>query len=198
MPLDTIKLVSACEELFGPMSMDGEANLRLLATKLDQDEDSEIADVRRKAYALATVHRECGPDFKIRSESGAAQYFAKYEPDTKIGDALGNTAPGDGYLYRGRGYVQLTGRRNYRQFSARLSVDLLSNPDLALDPDHAYRILSMGMTRGLFTGVGFSRFISDQICDYVQARKIINGTDHAETIAEDAVKFERAWRESSV
>ena len=195
MPLNTITLVQAYEDLFQPLSMDAAANLRVLAGMLSGD--SAMADIRRQAYALATVHRECGPDFKPRAEEGPAAYFARYEPSTETGRILGNSAPGDGYLFRGRGYVQLTGRRNYFRFGQLLKLDLVNAPDTALKTDIAYRILSDGMTKGLFTGLGFWRFIHDGECDYVQARRIINGLDHAEEIAAAAIKFEQALKEAS-
>jgi predicted chitinase len=54
---------------------------------------------------------------------------------------LGNTQPGDGPRYKGRGYLQLTGRANYRYYGQKLGVDLERNPDLALRPDVAARVL---------------------------------------------------------
>lgn len=48
----------------------------------------------------------------------------------------GDEASGDGYLYRGRGPPQLTFRGNYRQCGNGIGVDLVSNPDLLLDPTH--------------------------------------------------------------
>ncbi|MEB3198215.1 MAG: peptidoglycan-binding protein [Candidatus Sericytochromatia bacterium] len=54
---------------------------------------------------------------------------------------LGNTQPGDGPRYKGRGYLQLTGRANYRHYGRLLGVDLEGSPDLALRPDIAARIL---------------------------------------------------------
>lgn len=69
-------------------------------------------------------------------------------------------------------------------------IDLVSNPDLALKPDIAYRIMLIGMNKGLFTGKKLSDYITDKNADYINARKIINGNDRAELIAGYATDFE--------
>ncbi|GAA4015767.1 glycoside hydrolase family 19 protein [Deinococcus rubellus] len=50
---------------------------------------------------------------------------------------LGNTQTGDGYRYRGRGWIMTTGRYNYRVFGQKIGVNLEQNPDRAADPDVA-------------------------------------------------------------
>jgi putative chitinase len=54
---------------------------------------------------------------------------------------MGNNSPGDGYRYRGRGYIQLTGKENYQRVGKAIRVDLVSNPDLANDPKVATKVL---------------------------------------------------------
>lgn len=170
------------------------ANLGALAERLDAD--PAMTDLRWKAYCLATVFRECGPNFLPIVEAGTPQYFAKYDPGTPLGRQLGNTQPGDGSRFKGRGYVQITGRANYQKFGSRLSLDLVADPDQCLDPDVAYRVMSEGMIHGLFTGKGLPRFINETGCDYLDARRIINGLDHAQEIADHAAMFESAWKEA--
>ena len=57
-----------------------------------------------------------------------------YGKDTKIGQSMGNTEEGDGYKYRGRGYIQITGKNNYKKIGNELNLDLVNKPDLLNDP----------------------------------------------------------------
>ena len=97
-----------------------------------------------------------------------------------------------GTTYYGRGFVQLTWETNYRKASAVVGVDLVADPDRALELPIAAAILFDGMLTGWFTGKKLADFIHDGVCNYRDARRIINGTDRAETIAGYAVSFERA------
>ncbi len=62
---------------------------------------------------------------------------------------VGNTQPGDGAKFRGRGFIGLTGRANYQLFGKQLGIenDLLNNPDMANNPDVAARILAAYLKR---------------------------------------------------
>jgi hypothetical protein len=155
--------------------------------------DPDIPDIRWAAYMLATVQHECANTWKPIVERGTPEYCRKYDPGTKLGTALGNTQPGDGYRFRGRGYVQITGRTNYARLGRMIGRgdDLVRTPELATDHDIAYRIMSVGMRAGAFTGKKLSDYISAGKCDYKNARRIINGVDRADLIAGYAAKFER-------
>src|SRR4051812_12019385 len=90
--------------------------------------------------AIATIGTEV-PSFLPINEYGGDSYFTKmYEGRKDLG-----TQTGDGARYHGRGYIQLTGRANYRAYGEKLGVPLEQNPDLALQPDVAARVLARYM-----------------------------------------------------
>ncbi|MFL6290320.1 MAG: hypothetical protein ACJ759_05435 [Thermoanaerobaculia bacterium] len=179
-------------DLYGKLNQTQVSGLDNLLGYLELDAD--VSDIRWAAYMLATIKHECADTFQPITERGAKSYFDKYEPGTKIGKGLGNTVKGDGYLYRGRGYVQITGRANYQKMTEKLALtgdeDLVLHPDSALHPGIAYRIISFGMRTGSFTGKKLSDYINATKCDYTNARRIVNVLDKAATIKDYAVNFE--------
>lgn len=114
------------------------------------------------------------------------------------GGRMGNKLPTDGWTYRGRGFVQITGRENYETATRELRVDLVGNPDLALKGDIAARILVAGMAEGWFTGRKLAQYQGAVGFDYVEARRIVNGTDKAEAIAAIARQYEAALSAAAV
>jgi predicted chitinase len=86
---------------------------------------------------------------KIKSsEEGMGEFM--YGKDTKIGRSMGNLDPGDGWKYRGRGYIQLTGKSNYAQASQAVFGDdrLVKDPDLVNDPKVAAEVVAWYMEKG--------------------------------------------------
>ena len=146
----------------------------------------------QRAYVLATAWHETARTMQPIYERGIKSYFNKYEPETKIGRDLGNTMKGDGFKYRGRGFVQITGRANYNKMSSVVGVDLVENPDKALELNNAALIIVTGMTRGMFTGKRMADYVS-----YIDMRRVVNGTDKATMIAGYANKFEFALTEQA-
>lgn len=74
--------------------------------------------------------------FATLVEYGRPSYFTRYDGRRD----LGNLQPGDGFRYRGRGFLQTTGRANYAEAAAASGIDILNHPDLAAAPDTAVRI----------------------------------------------------------
>lgn len=173
----------------GKLTQDQVDGINAVLTAWDRSGDK---DDRKLAYLLATTKHETANTMQPIYERGQKSYFDKYEPGTKIGKALGNTNIGDGYLFRGRGYVQLTGRYNYRSAGMKMDYPLLDSPDKALDPVVAGMIMVRGSVEGWFTGKKLGDYISDAKSDYINARRVINGTDRAQLIANYAHAFEQA------
>jgi len=87
--------------------------------------------------------------------------------------------------------VQITGRRNYTDWSNRLGIDLVGNPGLAKDWEIAARILVIGMRDGTFTGYRLGHFIAGATREFRGARRIINGLDRAGLIGAIAEEYGR-------
>lgn len=151
------------------------------------------------AYGLATAHLETAGTMQPIKEYGGTAYFRRMYDIEGARPAkareLGNTNPGDGAKYAGRGYVQLTGRTNYTKAGAALGHDLAADPDLAMRPDIAAAIMSKGMEQGWFTGKKLADYLPDasgSLEQFKAARRIINGQDRALDIARTALEFQRA------
>ena len=165
---------------------------------LDETGDMEV---EKLAYILATAYHETGRTMQPVREAFAKsdeQAIARLENAWKKGKLKWVKTPywrpdADGKAWFGRGYVQITHKANYQRLSPIAGVDLVADPDMALDPRIAAKILVCGMAGGLFTGKSLADYLPG---DYVGARKIVNGTDRAKTIAGYARSFEKALRAS--
>ncbi len=183
------KFFSGYRIAFGPLRQDQVDGIEFLLGTFEKD--SRWADLRHVAYALATCKHETDDTFQPVEEVGGKTYLSKYYLKPRLRQALGNVQLSDSWVFKGRSYVQITGRRNYILFAKKLGIPLVENPDLALQPEAAFQIMTIGFMEGLFTGKKISHYINDQKTDYFNARRCINGTDRAGLIKEFAQKFER-------
>ena len=172
----------------------------------DFEGDAGFTQIRDVAYVLATIRWETGEGFQPVKEKRASR-----EKNPRLWE-IQNRYWSSGFF--GRGYVQITWEDNYRRASERLAGTsftvssgaltmqddtLVNQPDLVLHPAIAYAITARGMREGWFSGKKLSDFIQDgKPPHYVNARKIINGLDHAQTIAGYASAFELVLRAANI
>ncbi len=154
---------------------------------LDEWEKRKLVDLRWLAYMLATDLHETNATMQAVKEA----YWLS-EEWRKIHLRY--------YPYYGRGLVQLTWEANYRTMGTALGLDLVHNPDLALDLHNAVQIMFEGMlkaetTVGDFTGKSLEDYFNDKMDDPLNARRIINGTDKMQLIAGYYYDFLEALKE---
>jgi predicted chitinase len=125
-----------------------------------QADAAGITDPNERAAFMAQMHHESMGFWAMEERGSGGQYEGRKD--------LGNTNPGDGERFKGRGFTQLTGRSNYRDMGQRLGLDLESNPELAADPEIAARIA----TEFWKTRSRASRFGGGRISDLARAGDI--------------------------
>lgn len=127
--------ISAALGAYGPLE-NVAANWPLIQAAIEKQ---GIDSIPCRIAAIATVAVETGTFTPVKERGGPAYFTKQYEGRAD----LGNTQPGDGALFRGRGYIQITGRANYTNYGHAIGVDLAANPDLALDPAIAAHVLAL-------------------------------------------------------
>ena len=123
----------------------------------------EITTPLRLAHFLAQSAHESAL-FRYFVELGGPQYCSKYDGRRD----LGNTQPGDGYRFRGRGVFQLTGRANYQSYGKLLGLDLIAHPEKAADPE-----VSVLIACAYWRSRGLNSYADRDDCEAVTKR--ING-----------------------
>lgn len=165
---------------------------------LDEWERRKLTDPRWLAYMLATTKWETDHTMQPIREAGGAAYLTRNYDVRGANPARarrnGNTVPGDGVRYSGKGFVQLTWKNNYDKMTkllrrAGVQVDLVERPDLAMRPDVAAFVMFEGMIGGVFTGKKLADYFDAKTTDWFGGRKIINGVDKAAEIAGIAKMF---------
>jgi putative chitinase len=190
--IDRYKFFKKCKD-YGVVKTWKQSQVSGLEHILNGWEATGWEDLRWLAYILATVTWETGYTFQpIKEKDNASRTYLrakKYWP------------------YYGRGYVQLTWKDNYQKMMDiynqvnGTNLDFVKNPDLVQRPDIALFILFEGMTKGVskkadFTGKGLEDYFNINTTDWINARKIINGTDRAKEIAKIAETYYDVLRQS--
>lgn len=145
------------------------------------------------AIALGTIRAETEgfvpiPEYPSQYNTlPGKEPFSSYEKKR----GLGNTKPGDGPRFKGRGFVQLTGRYNYQKFGDLLGIPLTDNPDSACAPEVAACLLA-----------AFLHAKKDKIEEYLKTdnlkgiRKVVNGGSHGlQRFSETYVKAMSTWQQ---
>jgi hypothetical protein len=131
------------------------------------------------AYILATAEHESDSFNTLEEYASGNQYEGRKD--------LGNTEPGDGVRFKGRGYVQLTGRRNYTKYTETTGVELVKLPIILMNwPALSVFVLVDGMMRGAYTNRRLDEFVNESQEDFFNARQVVNGHDRAQKIADQA------------
>jgi predicted chitinase len=128
----------------------------------------EIDTPLRASAFLAQIAHESVELRYMEEIWGPTAQQKKYEPPSDLAKKLGNTQKGDGFRYRGRGPIQITGRANYKTYGDLLGVDLVGNPDLAATPQYAFS------TAGLFWKRNGLNELAD-VQDFITITRRING-----------------------
>ncbi|MGI0116384.1 SH3 domain-containing protein [Zooshikella sp. RANM57] len=171
---------------FGRLSQSQVDGINYLLVNMEKDTRPAIKNktvwMRQIAYMFSTTKHEVANTYKPITEYGN-ENCRRYD---------------GGCRYKGRGYVQLTHKYNYRKMSSIVGVDLVSNPTKALEPNIAYTVMSYGMFYGVFTGKKLGSYILAGKTDYVNARRVVNGLDKAQLLAGYARSFQKIMEASTV
>ncbi|MEM9341596.1 MAG: peptidoglycan-binding protein [Pseudomonadota bacterium] len=131
---------------------------------------NKVNDLSHQAYILATAYHETNLGQFMEEIWGPTETQLTY------GSRLGNRSAAEGELYKGRGFVQITGRHNYQKYGDIFGKDFIQGPQLVAEPGMAAQILVRGMAEFGFTGKGLLADMGlDGDFDWFNARSLING-----------------------
>ena len=136
---------------------------------------ANLADKSMLLMALATIRAEAECFLPLTEEKSTYNTSPGGHPFDLYDHRhdLGNLAPPDGASFRGRGFVQLTGRANYTRYARELGLDLVANPSLAAQPDIAAQLLARFLAE---KEAPIRRALAAN--DLATARRLVNGGSH--------------------
>jgi predicted chitinase len=171
--------------------------VRFLPYVTDALEAFGLVDRPMILAAFGTIRAETAgfvpiPEYASRFNTLAGKPpFSAYDPGTSIGQRLGNTQPGDGARFCGRGFVQLTGRSNYTRYSQQLlqGTELVDAPQLANAPEIAAALLALFLAN---CAAPMRAALQDN--DFAAARRLVNGGSHGlQEFQQVFAVAEQAW-----
>ncbi|OCL94437.1 hypothetical protein AAX29_02076 [Aliarcobacter thereius] len=187
-----------------------ESNLNKLVIHLIDyyKKSNYVCSIEKLAYILATIRLE-SYQWKNKEFYGITNENISYE-QAEFDYGCGNKAKnqerakkngcekvGDGYKYRGRGFVQITWKINYKKFNGINGVSFEKEPEKMLDFNTQIAVTIEGMEKGLFSkGNTLSKYINETKKDYKGARAIINGNDKDFIIEDYAEGIEECLKKS--
>ena len=164
---------------FGNINQNQVDGLEFLLSKFDNENFS----AEQVAYMLSTVKHETAHTFQPIEERGGYNQFKYLIGKRCIRNLI------EANKFKGRGYVQITGRTNYEKFSLSLQDDFITYPLRVMLPETAYKIMIYGFVNGSFTGKKLTDYIDGDKLDYYNARRIRNGENKASLIQGYAEKI---------
>ncbi|WP_067215625.1 glycoside hydrolase family 19 protein [Marinomonas gallaica] len=204
------KIISYYQKQYAVLSSDNKDGLEYILTTAKADTD--LDNIKELAYMLATTKHETAHTFRGIEEYGKGAGHTYGEEITVTDPTTKKTYKNK---YYGRGYVQLTWGYNYQRLDEKIGngsypnktktkpadfntgfkisnaiASIYLHPEKALEKENAYVGLVWGMQKGIYTGKKIGDYINAVTADYKSARKVINGVDQAQTIANYAEDFE--------
>ncbi len=122
----------------------------------------DINTAERVAAWLAQLAHESGQLRYVREIASGEAYEGRKD--------LGNTQPGDGARFRGRGLIQITGRANYEQLRVALGLDCVAHPEILEDPHNAARVSGW-----FWKGRGLNELADGGAVNFTKITRRING-----------------------
>ena len=155
----------------------------------DAMQEFGITTLPRVCAFLAQIGHESGELVWMEELWGPTAAQRRYEPPSDLARKLGNTQKGDGFRFKGRGPIQITGRDNYKRYGEALGLDLIADPAQAASPEVAFRIAGLYWQRN------------------EQGRFVVVGVEYSETslglegkylarVRGDVTKVVEAWRQA--
>jgi hypothetical protein len=182
----------------GKPDLIGKESIKTLQEKLDGIREKEDHDFSSRSGTIEAIKNEClAMGITLNTQISYVLATTQWETNQTFKPVreaywLSEDWRRDHFSYYpfyGRGFVQLTWKNNYEKYSSILGVDMVADPDIAMQPNIALFVLVHGFMSGTFTGRKITDYINETKTDFVKARRCINGNDKAYAIADLAKKF---------